>query len=663
MEKINNFIDIHIKKIFLFLIFLLILFILKIVYISQSKQKLPSLIKEEKNRAVRGSIISSDNYTISRSIKKYSISIHTKYLDPNKKDFFLTLLSIYTNIVKSDLEKKFFTKDGKEKVGWITLADNIDSKSVIYLKELKYKLNRFKVFKAIGVNKNFYYGLTITPIGESREYPLKETMSPILGYTREKIEKNYKSIVGFNGIEKYYDKYLNSKIDGFIKGKRDVTGYIIYDKDVKYKKLENGYNIHLNISLALQKNLDVILDSYKYKLGAKEIIAAIMDSKTSKVLAITSSNRYDPLHIKKDEIENLQPKATTYLYEAGSVLKPITYALAIDKGLITPNSVFNTYNGKMWIGGFKITDDEPFKSLSAKEIIIHSSNIGISQIALQLGRKNLREGFLKFGLGPIKSGIDIGKEAKGKIHSLKEMRYKTNLTTTSYGYGIHVTFAQLLKAYNVFNNNGISYSPRVVNYLQKDGNSKKYFIKKDYSVIKPISSDTANIVKETLKDVVKYGTGKATYMEGLEIGGKTGTAMIYENGKYQKEYHTSFFGFVNDKSNHKYTIGVLVIKPKYEKHFASQSAVPVFKEIIKALIDNKLLKPNFSKNELEKIEKEELEKEKKLKAKNLKENIKFKQKLKEKREKLIKEKRKKRVKKAIPKKIIPQNTPSNLDLF
>jgi len=636
MEKIHKFVQEHIKKIILFFLILTLIFIVKIVYIALFPHKLPPLVKEYKQRAVRGSIISSDGYTISRSIKTYSIAIHTKYLDPKKKDFFLTLLSIYTNIPKEEFEKKFYTKDGKKKSGWITLSNNITSKTVIYLKQLKYKLNRFRVFRANGANKNFYYGLTITPIGESREYPLGEAMSPILGYTREKIENNYKTIVGFNGIEKYYNKQLNNKIDGYIKGKRDAVGYIIHDKSVEYKKLKNGYNAILNISLSLQKRLDIVLDKYKRYLGAKEVIAAIMDSKTSKILAITSSNRYDPLNIKADEIENLQPKATTYLYEPGSVLKPITYALALEKKLITPNTVFNTYNGKMYIGGFKIEDDERFKSLTAKEIIIHSSNIGISQIALKLGRKEFRKGILAFGLGPQKSGIDIGTEARGKIYSLSDLRYKTNLTTTAYGYGIHATFAQLLKAYNVFNNDGISRSPRVVNYLQRENDSKKFFIRKDYSVIHPISKETATIVKETLKDVVKFGTGRATYMKNLEIGGKTGTAMIYENGGYQKAYHTSFFGFVNDKSNHKYTIGVLVIRPKYEKHFASQSAVPVFKEIVQTLIEEKLLKPNFTQKELEAIRKKELAKEKLLQEKNLQKNIALKKKLKREREKIIK---------------------------
>jgi len=634
------------------------IFLLKVAFNSFGKPA-QTKIKTIKDRALRGSIISSDGYTIARSIKKYNISIHTKYLDPNKKDFFLKLLSIYTNIPVNELEAKFYTKEGKKKSGWIVLAKNIDAKTAIFLKDLKYKLNRFKVFRAYGINKNFYYGLTITQTGESREYPLKEAMSPILGYTREVHKNNYTQIVGYNGIEKFYEKYLNKKTDGFIEGKKDAVGYILYTKNTKYQKKQDGLNAILNISLGLQKNIDLILDYYKEKLGAKEIIAAVMRSKDSKILAITSSNRYDPLNIKPDEIENLQPKATTYAYEPGSVLKPITYAIAINKGIITPFTNFNTYNGKMRIDGFRITDDEPFSYLNAKDIIVHSSNIGISQIAWKIGRKDFRNGLINFGLGDQKSGIDIGKEARGKIYSLKELKSKSNFATTAYGYGIKATFAQLLKAYNVFNNDGYSVSPRAVNYLI-DQNGKKYILKKDYKAINPISKETANIVKNTLIEVVNRGTGKKAKTKGLEIGGKTGTAMIYRNGQYGKNYHSSFFGFANDDKGNKYTIGILVIEPSFKYHFASQSAVPVFKKIVDALIERDMLKPNLSTDEIREKKRQQQLKEQELRQKQIEKAKELKQKLKQEREKIIKE-HKKRPKKVIPKPIrVPNNEP---DLF
>ena len=659
-REIDSFLnEKRVKIVFITIAVLILIFLIRVLYLSlqgdSSKYKTLTI----KDRAMRGSIITSDGYTISRSIKSYTVSIHTKYLDPQKKNFFLTLFSIYTNIPLEDLKKRFYDKDGKEKKGWIVLADDIDAKTAIYLRELKYKLNRFKVFRGIKGNKNFYIGLTINEKGESREYPLKEALSPILGYTREKTKDNYTYIVGYNGIEKFYEKYLNAKKDGLVSGERDAVGYIIQSKSTIYKRREDGYNLNLNINLGLQKNLDMILDNYKKTLGAQEIIAAVMRSKDSKILAITSSNRYDPLNIKPDEIANLQPKATTYAYEPGSVLKPISYAIALEHNVVSPDSVIDTYNGKMWIGKYKITDDEPAPSLTAQDIIVKSSNIGITQITWLLKPKEFRDGLLKFGLGRQKSGIDIGREALGKILSEKKLKFKVNRGPTSYGYGITATFAQLLKAYNVFNNNGVSYSPRAVNYLSK-ADGKKYALKKDYTVIKPISPETAKKVKDALIAVVKEGTGKKAITQGLEVGGKTGTAMISSNNSYNHEYHSSFYGFANDTQGNKYTIGVLVIKPDFKHHFASNSAVPVFKAIVDALVDRGMLKPNL--NEMQKLEQERKKEQKEtiIKEQQRKRAKEFKQKLKREREKIIKEKkkRKKRIKRKV---VIPK--PNEPDLF
>ena len=186
----------------------------------------------------------------------------------------------------------------------------------------------------------------------------------------------------------------------------------------------------------------------------------------------------------------------------------------------------------------------------------------------------------KFGLSK-KTGIDLPYEAKGIIHKLYQYRagedknedniYKT---TDSYGQGITATFIQVLKAYSAFNNDGKIVTP----YIVRKNSEDEYVI----------SKDVANRMKRLLVKTVEKGTGRKTFIEGLEIGGKTGTANVVENGKYQRKYMSSFFGFVNDE-NKKYTIGVTVNDPvnrgkKWYYYYASNSAVPVFKEITKILL-------------------------------------------------------------------------------
>jgi len=142
---------------------------------------------------------------------------------------------------------------------------------------------------------------------------------------------------------------------------------------------------------------------------------------------------------------------------------------------------------------------------------------------------------------------------------------------------------QVLRAYSVFNNDGKIVTPYLVNKTE---------LKAQEQVI---SKATANKVKELLIKTVEDGTGKKGKIEGLVIGGKTGTANIVENGVYQRKYMSSFFGFVNDENN-KYTIGVTVndpvhTGPHWYYYYASNSAVPVFKEISKILIKLNYLKP------------------------------------------------------------------------
>jgi cell division protein FtsI (penicillin-binding protein 3) len=99
--------------------------------------------------------------------------------------------------------------------------------------------------------------------------------------------------------------------------------------------------------------------------------------------------------------------------------------------------------------------------------------------------------------------------------------------------------------------------------------------------------------------VVKRGTGVAAQYAGLEIGGKTGTAHIATSAGYTRLYHSSFFGFANDKSGHKYTIGVLVIKAsKPYKYFAAKSAVPTFRGITNSLVELNYLIPQLTAKEL-----------------------------------------------------------------
>jgi cell division protein FtsI (penicillin-binding protein 3) len=191
-----------------------------------------------------------------------------------------------------------------------------------------------------------------------------------------------------------------------------------------------------------------------------------------------------------------------------------------------------------------------------------------------------------------KSGIDLSRDLPGSLKPVHILEHKMHRANSAFGYGMMVTFAQLFKAYSAFNNDGIAVTPRIVSYLG-DGKGKQYTLKPKVGNIKAVSKKSAHQIHDILLEVVKRGTGKKALYPGLEIGGKTGTAHIAKNGRYVREYHSSFYGFANDKEGNKYTIGVLVIRAKkWHKYFASQSAVPTFKNITKILVEQGYLKPD-----------------------------------------------------------------------
>ncbi|MFK5974903.1 MAG: penicillin-binding protein 2 [Sulfurovum sp.] len=581
-----------ISILFLLIIFAMLAFLYRVDTIISSPRGMPSHTKTIIDRAFRGAIISADDYTLSSSSKTYYATIRGASINTLKRPLFVKLFSIYSGIDVDIIQSKLKNSQGEYIKGNIILSKDINARFAMQLKSLSYKLQQLNVFDYIKTSNGskIIYAIDIIENKESRRYPLGDILTPVLGYTKDIPDGRYSRPTGLKGIEQYYNKYIKYKKDGYLKGKRDVVGAIIHDKNsIKMKRID-GYDVHLNISLDVQRRVELMLDDMKAELDADEILVGVMESSTGKLLSLASSNRYNPKNIK--DISALVPKFTEYPYEAGSVIKPLTMAIALDKGVVTPKTRFNTNYKRFHIGkNSTISDDERFVSLNSIDILVHSSNIGISQVAWRLTGEEFRDGLLKFGIAK-PSGIDLYRDFAGSLKPIKKLNHPLHKANTSYGYGMMSTFAQLLKAYSVFNNDGVMVTPKIVNYIS-DKKGNHYSIKSNKSKLKVVSKKSANEIKLMLIEVVKRGTGVGATYNGLEVGGKTGTAHIVKNGKYCKEYHSSFYGFVNDKNGTKYTIGVLVIRPKApQKYFASLSAVPVFRRVLDILVELKYLKPD-----------------------------------------------------------------------
>ncbi|MDR1460968.1 MAG: penicillin-binding protein 2 [Campylobacteraceae bacterium] len=565
---------------FILIIFGFIIFTAMLLVWSNMDRDLPNFKASEVHTALRGVILSEDNYTLAATKRLYEISIDTRNLDPDKKELFIKLYSIYSGDSEQNVRAAINKKNGS-----VILSYRIDSKQAEHLRSLAKTLFRLGVFKSYQNQQNgkvIFNGMDVVESGEMRIYPYKDTLEPLIGYTNKINMGRIIKREGIKGIERYYNDRLASIQDSYLIGSRDVSNTIILNRNIQAKERVDGQGIQISIPLKFQKAVENTLDRHKKKLEAKEIIAVVMKSDTGDILSLATSNRYNRNNVQDIGLMNIN--AVEYAYQPGSVMKPIIYAILLREKKVEPNDIVNVYGGKYKLGQFWIKDEHEFESnwVSAENVIVYSSNIGIAQLSQRLDTLSYYKGLTDFGITQ-KSQIDLSYENTGYIGSLNGDVYKGNV---GYGYGLHVNFMQLMKAFNVFNNDGFVVNPKIAAFII-DKFGKKHEIGYDPKV-SILPENIAKTVQKTLIKAVAVGTGTKAQVEGITVGGKTGTAEIRKDGKIIG-YDSSFIGFANDNKGDKYTIGVLVIEPS-RSYFGSQSAAPIFKDIALGMIEEGYLK-------------------------------------------------------------------------
>ncbi|MGB3960897.1 MAG: penicillin-binding transpeptidase domain-containing protein, partial [Sulfurimonas sp.] len=330
---------------------------------------LPSLYTSDSSKAARGSIISADGFHVATTIKLYKAVVNTHYIDPEKKELFIELFSVYSGIDAQEIRKKL-----DQRKGVVVLSYLIPEIQAQYLKKLAYDLRDYKVFierKNPRTGLRMLHGLSILESGESREYPYEDLLTPVIGYSHKLEDNGYTRIRGVKGLEKRFDVELSARQDGSSLGQRDVNNYIILNKNSFTKPEINGLDIKLTIPVALQIKIERMLDKMKTQLDATQIMIAIMNPKDGKILSIASSNRFMPKNIQPQDYEALNSGVTEYSFEPGSVVKVITFSILLDKGRISPYEMVNGYNGRFKLGSKVITDEHKFGMLSAEDVIVH----------------------------------------------------------------------------------------------------------------------------------------------------------------------------------------------------------------------------------------------------------------------------------------------------
>lgn len=370
-----------------------------------------------------------------------------------------------------------------------------------------------------------------------RHYPMGHLAANLVGFTS--LDNR-----GLEGIELKYDKEL-----------RGSSARNIFFADVKRRPfrakqqdgvLTNGKGIILTIDATIQQFArDELIKQYK-NYEAESAVAIVAEPKTGAILAMVSLPDFDPADIRTTDPNNFRSRAITDWYEPGSILKPVTVAIALEAGVVNKTEKIFCENGNYHGRGFGRIGEyrRGFGNLTVREILINSSNIGMAKIGQRLGKDRLYDGLRLFGFGR-KTGIELPGEVDGLLRPAHTWT-GYSVTRIPFGQEICVTSMQLVRAFCILANGGRLVRPFMVRAIvDNDGNITE--LKRPPSpigyIVKPEVAKW--IVTDALTGVVNAvgGTGKRAKLEKWQVFGKTGTAniaMSNSRGYSNRDYVASF---------------------------------------------------------------------------------------------------------------------------
>ncbi len=430
-----------------------------------------------------------------------------------------------------------------------------------------------------------------------RQYPKGNALSQVLGFTSA-------DNVGTTGIEKYYDSYL-SGTKGELLYETDLIGIDIEGSVAAYLPAENGYNLELTVDYGIQEIAESALERVSLEYSPKAASCVVLDVNNFEILALANYPSYDLNELPRNDVETLNKLSRNTIvcdvYEPGSTFKIITAAANLEEyfqgnsDAFSPNYVFSSSRTRT-VDGTKVKcwsnhANGKHCNQTLAEALNNSCNPCFTDIALSLGKNTFYAYLSAFGFGK-RTGIDYGGEAYGLLLAESVVR-NCDLARIGFGQTVAVSGIQLACAAAAAVNGGYYYTPHLVKRIYaEDG----YVLSETEKVLRnrPIGEKASKLLAEMLEGVVTEGSGKKAAIEGYRIGGKTGTAQKYENGRIAAgKYVSSFVGFFPADSP-KYLALVTIDEPQ-GAYYGSVVAAPCAREIFQGIISLKNIPPSVQK--------------------------------------------------------------------
>ncbi|MCD4701650.1 MAG: penicillin-binding protein 2 [Candidatus Aegiribacteria sp.] len=399
-------------------------------------------------------------------------------------------------------------------------------------------------------------------VGQERTYPMGDMTAGILGrFTAENAE----------GLEQWFNSDLQG-IDGMLFIERSATGrYNLTDPEADNIQAVDGNDIMLTIDARFQCIIMEELEGAMERFNSDWAAAVMIDPVNGEVLAAGS------VPVRAENGALTMNHVFQGYHEPGSTFKIVTYAACIEEGLIGEGELFNCSDGYIDVAGDSISDAHEMGILSRDEIIINSSNVGTVMLSRLLSDTTLCQYCSRFGFG-LKTMIEYPDESRGILPTPGTAGWSgVSSAQIAIGQEITVTPIQLALAYSVIANGGTLYYPR---FLEACREGDRWVREESIVRSHPLSPGTAETVRRTLRAAVEEGTGANAAVEGVAVGGKTGTA---ERLSGSSDYLSAFVGMV-PADNPSFVLVVIIDGPDYEYRWGSASAAPVFSEMTSRIL-------------------------------------------------------------------------------
>lgn len=533
----------------------------------------------------RGDIVDSKGTVLATSLRVYNVILDAKMVheyDLEKKEKTITsikdtlwdIFEIEPDYVDSMLEERATS-------AYIRMKLQVDYATAKAFEERDKDNTNYPYLNGVWLEEDYI-----------RTYPYDTLASNILGYANGEN-------TGVGGVEQSYNSILNG-VDG-----RQFGYFSDASADIIVREAVNGNTVVTTLDQTLQaiveKHVIEFNETYKNNVnsgeGSKNTSVLITDPNTGAILASASYPNYDlnnpsnlSAYYTEADLEEMTMEqqseqvnimrtnyATSATYEAGSTIKPFTIAAALECGVIHGDERYYC-SGSMVVADYTIrcAERDGHGWLTVEESLAYSCNVAMMKMAEEIGVETFTSYQNDFGFGPT-TGSDLPNEVAttGLIYTADTMRV-TDLATNSFGQNFNVTMMQMVAGTSALINGGNYYKPYVVQQI-KDSSGSVISNTEPTLVRKIVSESTVDVIRDGMRAVVEYGSGKRAAVSGYDLGGKTGTAekLPRGNGKYL----VSFIGGV-PISNPEILIYVLIDEPNVYDQSSGGLATGLTKAIL-----------------------------------------------------------------------------------